>query len=98
MRTISRASFVWVMLSLLLGVPDSRTPNDKSPKLDELLAVLRSNLTNLTEEQLNAAAVKGLLDHWAARRFWILPIRYPNPRFRPLNNPTFSTAPSDTCG
>lgn len=69
MRIISRAGFAIILsiLSVSLGWQGHAQNSSKPSKLEELLAVLRTNLPNLSEEQLNAAAVNGLVEQLAGQ-------------------------------
>lgn len=41
------------------------------PKLEELMSVIRTNLPGVSETEVTAAAVDGLLDHFRSRVFWV---------------------------
>ncbi len=61
---------VWVLLlGLGGGVLWAPARSADAPPLDEVLGLLRSHLAGVTEAELNAAAVQGLVDRLRPRVF-----------------------------
>jgi hypothetical protein len=67
MKQSGRYLWLWGWLAFMAIRPGIHAETNALPHFQEVFRILRANLPNATEEELNQAAVQGLLEHFKPR-------------------------------